>query len=168
AIALGNIVGKAENVFLIAVVPLHRKLDRDTVAIRRKVKHRRVQRRAIAVQVLDEGLNAAVIQKDFLAILALVVQLDAHAGIEESQLAKPVGKRFEAKLDIRKYRRAGKKIDGGAGTPRLADFMQRRLRLATFVNLLILLAVAINAQRQHIGECVDDRNADTVQTAGDL
>ena len=45
---------------------------------------------------------------------------------------------------------------------------QRRLRLAQPVLLLVQLAVAVDGQQQVLGQGVDDRDADAVQTAGDL
>ena len=71
-------------------------------------------------------------------------------------------------LDVREDGRAGLEADDRAALVRRADGGQRRLRLAQPVLLLMQLAVAVDRQEQVLGQGVDDRDADAVQTAGDL
>ena len=49
AVALRDVIGKAEDVLLVAVIPLHGQLNHDIVTFRTEIEDVRVQRRAIAV-----------------------------------------------------------------------------------------------------------------------
>ena len=60
AVLLRNVVGVAEHALLVGVVPLQRDLDGDRPVLRAKPEHRFVHGRARAVQVLHEGLQAAL------------------------------------------------------------------------------------------------------------
>ena len=89
AVALGNVVGKAEHVFMVAVVPPQRDLDRDAVLFATDGDRLVHQRLLGAVQITDEGFKPAVIQQLFLLDIgmALVGEQDTHAGIQERQFA---------------------------------------------------------------------------------
>jgi hypothetical protein len=62
--------------------------------------------------VLHEFLQAAFVLERLLAVLALVDQLDAHAGIQERQFAQALGQRVEAELDVGEDLGAGLEADG--------------------------------------------------------
>jgi hypothetical protein len=47
-----------------------------------------VDRRLAAVQVLHEGGDAALVLEHLALLVALVDELDAHAGVQERQLAQ--------------------------------------------------------------------------------
>ena len=83
AVALRDVVGVAEHVFLVGVVPLQRHLDADVVVHAREMEHRRVYRVLVLVQVLHEGTNAALVLEHVLALVTLVDQVDANAGVQE-------------------------------------------------------------------------------------
>jgi hypothetical protein len=99
---------------------------------------------------------------------ALVGKLDLDARIEERQLTQALGQNVVVKLGVGEYRRARMEADGRAAPARRADDLQRILRLAELVFLAMLVAVAIDRQRQMIRQRVDDRHADAVQPAGNL
>ena len=61
AVALRNIVGKTEHVFMIAVVPPQRAFDGDAIALSLDDDRLRHQRRFIAVEIFDECLDAALV-----------------------------------------------------------------------------------------------------------
>ena len=57
----------------------------------------RVQRLLVAVQVLDEGGDAAlVLEAVLLVLVALVLERDEDAAVQEGQLAQALGERVEA------------------------------------------------------------------------
>ena len=101
AIFLRNVVGVAVHALLVGVVPLDRHLDGDRAVLSAEPEHRLVNRCAGAVQILDEGLQAAFVLEDFRARFALIVELDAHAGVQERQLAQALGENVEMELDVR-------------------------------------------------------------------
>ena len=102
AIALWNIVRVAKHVLLVTVVPLQRCLNANTALHHGKVKHRWVNRRLVAIQVFNERLDAALVFKNFFALIALVDQTNAHAGIQKRQLAQSPRKNVVVKLYVRK------------------------------------------------------------------
>ncbi len=101
AVALGDVVGEGEDVLVIGVVPFERDLDADLVALPGDRDRIGDERGLGAVEIFDEGGDAAlVIELDFLAlIVALVGQDDANAGVEEGELAVAVLEAFEVEID---------------------------------------------------------------------
>ena len=81
AVALRNVVRVTKHGFLVAVIPLQRRLDDDAVACRREMKYLRLDRRLVAVQMLDESPDAAGVFEDVVALVALVAQVNSHARI---------------------------------------------------------------------------------------
>ncbi len=60
-VTLRNVVGKAVDVFLEAIVPLQRHFDANTVFFGGEVEDIRVDRRFVLVQIFNERLDAAFI-----------------------------------------------------------------------------------------------------------
>ena len=87
AVVLGDVIGKAECILLIGVVPLHAELDGDAVALGGDVNWRRMQRGFAAVQVFDERLYPALVLENILFAAALIRQGDPHPGIEKGKFA---------------------------------------------------------------------------------
>ena len=83
AIALRDVVGEAEHAFLIGVVPLHRQFDLHLVTGGAQVEHAVVQGIFVAIEVLDEGPDAALVFEAVGAAAAFIAQLDAHPGIQK-------------------------------------------------------------------------------------
>ena len=101
AVALRDVVGEAQHVLVVAVVPPQRGFDDDAVALGVDHDRRRNERGLVAVEIVDERLDAALVAH-LLALLdrmAHVGQHDGDAGIEEGELAQPVLQRREIELD---------------------------------------------------------------------
>ena len=145
AVALRNVVGEAQYRFMIGVVPPQGALNRDAVALR--LDHQRLgdQRRLVAVEIFDEGLNTAVINH-LLALLDRVPHIgqnDQHAGIEEGQFAQAMLERGEIELDHgESFGRRQERHFGAALAVRLADNLQRRHRdaVAEFDEVFMTIA----------------------------
>ncbi len=168
AVFLRDVVRVAEHALLIGVVPLQRDLHRHQPVLGAKPEHRLMDRRARAVHVLHERLQPAGMGKDVRLVLALVDELDAHAGIEERQLAQPLGEDLVVELDVGEDPRARPEADDRAAIVPVADDRERRGGLAEVVLLAMELALAGDAELQVIRQRVDDRHADPVQAARDL
>ena len=101
AVALRDVVGEGQHVLVVAVVPPQRDLDADAVALAADQDRLVDQRRLGAVEIAHERLQAALVMQ----LLALglgvprVGQHDAHAGIEEGELAQAVLDRRVVELD---------------------------------------------------------------------
>ncbi len=63
AVALGDVVGEGQDIFVIAVVPFERDVDADAVANRRNGDRVGEQRGLGAVEIADERADAAFIVK---------------------------------------------------------------------------------------------------------
>jgi hypothetical protein len=127
-----------------------------------------VNRGAAAVQVLHEGADAALVLEHVALVLALVDELDAHAGIQEGKLAQPLGQPVVRERRVGEDRAARLEADRRAPLRGGADDRERPLRLAHLVLLAVQLAVARDRHRQQAGQRVDDRDADAMQAARDL
>ena len=100
AVALWDIVGVAENVFLEGVIPLQCDLHADAIGVVLLEVEGFVDGSLVLVQVVDEGLQTPFILVDFFFSCALILQHYAYAGIEESQLPQALGKLIEMEFDI--------------------------------------------------------------------
>ncbi len=101
AIALRDVVGEAEHGLVVAVVPPQRAFDGDAVALGLDHDRRGDKRRLVAVEISDEGFDAALVAH-LLALfdrVAHVGQHDGDAGIEEGELAQPMLQRREIELE---------------------------------------------------------------------
>ena len=127
-----------------------------------------MDRRLVAVQVLDEGPDAALELEDIVAIVPLVGELDPYARVQKGQLPQPLRQHVVVELDVREDRRARPEANRRAASLGLADHGRGALRVRRGVRCSWMLAVAVDRQLQHFGQRVDDRHADAVQAAGDL
>ena len=171
AVALRDVVGEAQHVLVIAVVPPQRDLDRDAVAL--GLEHDRLgdQRRLRAVEIAHERLDpAVVVQRRFLALdAARIDELDRHARIEKRELAQAMLQRREVELGLGEGRVDGRNVTSVPRLPvRVADDLQRRLGIAVAEAHVMLFAVAPDAQVEPFRQRVHDRNAHAVQTARHL
>ena len=171
AVALRDVVGEAEDVLVIGVVPLHRDLDRDAVALGEDDDRLRDERMLGAVEELDEGLEAALIHQRLGLRLdaAPVGEHDLDAGIEEGELAQAMLERGVIELGHREGSGRGQERDLGAvaAVPVAGDF-QRRVGHAVGEAHLVDLAVPPDAELQPLRQGIDHGDADAVQAAGNL
>jgi len=168
AVLLRDVVGVAEHGLRVGVVPLHRDLDADRAFLGAEPEHALVDRALGAVEVRDEGLQAARVLEGLGLAVALVVEVDAHAGVEERELAQALGEDVVVELDVREDGRRRLEAHAGAGAVGGADHGERRDGIAEAVFLRVQFAAAMDGELQHIGERVDDGHADAVQTTGDF
>ena len=94
-----DVVRERELLRVVAVVPLQRDLGVDAVALAAHVDRLLVDEPLVLVEVLDERDDAAVVVELVVLPVALVVERDGDAGIEEGELAQPLRQRVEAELD---------------------------------------------------------------------
>jgi len=147
-IALRDVVRVTEHVFLVAVVPLHGDLDRRSVAVRLEVKHGRMYRRLVTVQMLDESPDATLVLKLVVPVITFVVEPDPDTGVQERQFPQPTGKDVVMELDIGEGLGTRLEPHGRPRAVRVADDRQRGDRLPVPVFLLVDLAVPVNGQDQ--------------------
>ena len=171
AVALRNVVGEAQHVLVVAVVPPQRRLDADAVHFGIDHDRRGHHRLLVAIEISDEFLDAAFVMHR-LALLdrvAHVGQHDIDAGIEEGELAQPVFQRREVVFDMGEgFRRGEERHLGAALAVGVADHLERRHRVAMGEFDEMLLAVAPDPQLQLARQRVDDGDADAVQAARHL
>ena len=172
AVPLRDVVGEAQGRLVVAVVPLERGLDLDAVALAGEQDRRLVDRGLGAVQVGDEGHEAAVVVEDVLGRLgvALIAQQDRDAGVQEGELAQAMLQDRVAELGVGKDLDRGHEGElGAAPVDHGAGDRERRHRLAAVAKAHhVLLVVAPDPQLQPLRKRVDDRDADAVQAARDL
>ena len=83
AVALRNVVGKAQHRLLIRVVPLHGHINRYPVALARGLEDIRMQHGFVAVDEFDESAHAAAIGENFLVAGTLINKTNVHAIVQE-------------------------------------------------------------------------------------
>ena len=168
AVTLRNVVGKAEDVLLIGVVPLHGHFHGDAVfPVELEMEHL-VERVLGLVEVGHEGAQAALVLKDVLVPAALVLQVNPHPGVEEAQLTETFRQNVVVEFNIGEGLGRRPEVDRGAGGVRGAHFIQVFFRHAMAVALLIDIAVPTDGQLQGFGQRVDHGNAHAVQAPGNL
>ena len=121
-----------------------------------------------AVKMLDEGQKAAFVEELMAFLRALVFDGNLHAAIEECQLTQPLRQNIETELAHLKD--LGIRLEGHlrAALLRFPDLLQRRLRIAAPVTLLVDLTVALDFDFQSFRQRVDHGYADAVQPAGNF
>ena len=172
AVALRDVVGEAQHVLMIAVVPPERGLDADAVHLRAYHDRRGYDRLLVAIEISDELLHPAAVMH-LLALLDSVTHVREHdidAGIEESELAQAVLQRREIIFDVLEGGTGGKEGDFGAAAAALgfADHFERRHGLAMGEFDIMLLAVAPHLELQPARQRIDHGNTDAMQAARDL
>ena len=72
AVPLRNIVGIAEHVFLVGIVPLQRCFNANVIPFQDEVKDGRVDGLLVAIEVLDERPNPTLVLEGIAALIAFV------------------------------------------------------------------------------------------------
>ena len=145
-IALRNIVGKAQDAFVEAVVPLHRHFNGNAIiALKIEVEHR-VDGRFVDVKVFDECAEAAFILEQFLLARTLIGQMDTHARVQEGQLPQALGQNIPTEADAGEGLGRGLEVDLRTCGVGIANLSQRLLWHAVAVRLLPYLACPANGQ----------------------
>ena len=174
AVALRDVVGEAQHVFVIAVIPFERDIDADAIALAGDGNRVWEERGLRPVQPFHKGSNPAfVIKLHFLLFgMARVDQEQAHARIEEGQLPKPMLELVKVKLgDLEGFRARQKghaRATLGAATfilSRRADHLERGNRIAVLELHIMFLPVAPNLEIEPDRERVDDGHANAVEPA---
>ncbi len=110
-----DVVGEAEDRFLVGGVPLHRHLDLAVVGLVLEEDRLAVQRVLVLVEVGDEVDDAAlVVEGVLLARRSLVDQLDLEAAGEEGGLAQALGQGRVVELELVEDLVVGQEGDRGA------------------------------------------------------
>src|SRR6185295_8005557 len=139
AIAVVDRVGEAVEQLLITLVPLERDLDDllagTVVPLLDQMDRRRVERRLVAVQMLDERADAAGVREVGFLARALVGQMDEDSAVQKRQLAESLGERLVVELEDREDRRIRPEADLGPALLRRADRADRRFGEASVVGL---------------------------------
>ncbi len=115
AVALRDVVGEAEDLLVIAVVPFERDVDPDILALAVDGDRLRDERGLGAIEIADEGGDPAfIIELDrFLLLVAGIGEDEAHAGIEKGELAEAVLELVEIELGDLERLGAGQEGDPG-------------------------------------------------------
>jgi hypothetical protein len=119
-----DVVGERVDRLGVAVVPLQRDLDVDAVLLAVHVDRLVVDGRLVLVQVLDERDDAAFVVELVALAVALVVERDRDAAVQERELAQPLRERVEAELGGLEDLRVGLERDLGAALLRRAGDLE--------------------------------------------
>src|SRR5688572_10772984 len=161
-----DVVGERVDRLRIAVVPLQGNLDVDAFALAVHVDRLVVDRDLVLIQVLDERVDASLIQELVRFSVALVIDRDRDAAVEEGELAQALGQRVEAVFGGLEDLRVGLKGDLGAALLRRPRDFEPGRRIAALVALVVDLPVAPDLELEVLRQRVHDRDADAVQTTG--
>ena len=169
AVAVLDRVGEADELLVVALVPLQRDVDDDALVLRGERDHVGVHHRVGGVHVGDEGRDAALVAEVLVLLGALVADRDLEAAVEVRELAQLLAQLLEAELgDVLEDGRVGVERHRGAAIRRRRDLLERRHRDAAGVLLLPGVAVAPDLEPQPVGQRVHRRHADAVESARDL
>ena len=168
-VALGNVVGEAQQVFVEAVVPLQGDFDTHAiVTLDVEVEDLGVDRGLVGVQVFNECAQAAFVLEELFLAAALVLQQDADTRVQERQLADTLGENVPAEVNVLEGFSRRLEVNVGTGGFAFTDHRHRRLWHAMDVGLFPDLAATTNGEHQLLGQGVHHRDTYAVQTAGNL
>ena len=163
-----DVVGKGEDGFLVGVVVLQGHVNVDPVPLRLEMNRLGVQGDPGMVEPLHERGDAALVVERLFLLLPFVPEGNGHPGVEEGQLPHSGGQGLVGEYGHREYFRVGQKADQSSSALGRADDLELGRFGAPLVFLLIDLAVAVNLHLGPLRQGVDHRDADAVQTAGNL
>ena len=165
AIALRDVVRETQNVLLIGIVPLQRCLDAISAAFRVDMEDRWIEPRFVAVQILDEGADSAVVLIYVPLSGSLVGQNDSDPGVEKCELSQPSGEKIVVKFDIAEGTVAWREPEFGTGPVGFSDYPQVGYRLAVTILLKMSPSVSPDPKSERRRKRIDHRNPDSVETA---
>ncbi|MNP93800.1 hypothetical protein D3C85_63270 [compost metagenome] len=191
AVTLRDVVGETEDLLVVAAVPLHRHFDADVRAgdaavgvgrlLARGVERVRVQDGLALVDELHEAAHAAGAGEVVFLAGALVEQADAHAVVQEAQLAQALAQDFVVEIVVfLEDFRVGQEVHFGAALVGVADDLHGRdleavhgleqavLHEAAAEFELVDLAFAAHDEAQLHAQRVHAGDAHAVQAARDL
>ncbi len=127
-----DVVRKGEYLFVVAVVVLHRHLDRKIVGDQFKIKRVFVKRALVLVEMLYEFGNAALVVKlvRLFFFLAFVFDKDADALVQKRLFAKPLRQFFKTVNGRLENARIRPKCDLCAAFGRRSGLLERSRRVS--------------------------------------
>jgi hypothetical protein len=186
AVTLGDVVGKAQHLLVVAAVPLHGHFHADVgllvaLAVAHGMEHIGVQHLLALVDEVHKALHATGAGKVVFLAAALVNQADAHAVVQEAQLAQALAQDLVMKVvvffeDVG----VGQKVHFGAALFGLARHLHgRHVHAVHLLHQAVLhkalgkfnavhLAVAPHRQAQPFAQRVHAAHAHAVQAARHL
>ena len=190
-VTLGNVVGEAQHALVVAVVPLHGHFHTDAgagdaaVAVGRAlaigVKGVGVQHFFVGVDEVHKAFDATGAREVVFFAGALVFEANAHAIVQERQLAQTLGQNFVMEIGVlREDFYVGQKVHfgaafvGGTGDAHgrnfhtVHGFEQTVLHKAFGKIDLVHFAFAAHRQAQPFAQRVHARHAHAVQATRDL
>jgi hypothetical protein len=190
AIGLGNVVGEAQHLFLVGVVPLHRHFDGEFDVLhlaggdqRRAfgVEHIGMQHGLGTVDVFDEAFDTTGEGEVFFLAVALVDEADLDAVVEEGKFAQALGEDLVMKFDGAENFLIGQEVDFGAVVVGFAqdfcradfdtvdDLFDDAVGDVALVELEeVFLAVAADGEAQPFRQGIDAGNAHAMESTRDF
>ena len=163
-----DVVGKGEDLLVIAVVVLHGYFRLHPPLLPFEVDRFRVDGGLVLVEILHEGDDPPFVEELMDLLGPFVGDLDPHPGVQEGHFPQPLGEDVEGKLGGLEDLAVGEEGDLRPPLLGLADHCQRTLRHPAAVRLAEDLAIPANLQLQPLGQGVHYRHADAVETARHL
>src|SRR5262249_10198595 len=163
-----DVVREREQVLLVAVVVLKRDLDLDPVLLALEEEHLGMDRCLVLVQVLDELDDAALVEEAVAALVALILDRDLEALVQEGQLAQAIGQGVERERGLLEDLPVRLEAHDRAVLRRLLASPQLALRHAVLVALRPDVAASADLDLEPLAQSVDDRDSDAMQPAGHL
>ncbi len=172
ALAGVDVVRERVNRLLVGGVPLHRDLRRALVALAGEEDDLAVNGVLVFVQIGDEVLDAALVaERRGVTLGALVDDRDLQAAGQERGLAEALLEGEEVELERLEdvgVGQEGDRVARALARGELPPLLELALWGAAGVLLGEHVAVAVDLDREALGQRVDHRDADPVQAAGDL
>ena len=164
------VVCEGDEIFAISVVILQGYLGYRVALLAGEIDNVLMYRRLVLVEPCDEFLYAAVIAHylRLLPALALILHRDGEAAVQECLLAQPCVQRLIVVYRVVEHLRVGLEAHGGTRSVRRSYDVYAFGDAAAGELHLIYFAVPVHLYLKPLGQSVDDRRADAMQTAGDL
>ena len=167
-----DVVDEGKRGIGVAVVVLHRQLDRHFITFGVDVDDLLMQPLALVVQEFHHLAQAVLGEErvDFLLVLALVGERDGNALVQVRQLTHTAGENAVVEAQLGENFRIRLEPHRGAGLllRHVAHFAQLGDGLAAREVDVVLLPVLLDPDLERFGERIHAAHTNTVQAAGDL
>ncbi len=169
AVTIEDRVGKGEDVFIVAVVPLESDLDLLTLLVLVNEINRVVVKVGLGpVEISCKLFQAPFEQELFFAVATLVQKLDFGAGVHEGEFSEVANEKVGVKLEDGKDLGIRFEVDDGAGSTSGSYSLEGLFGYPSIKRLFPHLAVPVDLDSQPLGQEVDHADAYSVKPPGYL
>ena len=163
-----NIINKAINIFLIAVIVLKGNLHHNIILGAIKINRLWIQNFLLLVEMLDKRTNTSIVMESFIFAAALIMKMDSNLLVQESQLPETMLQGIKAIFSNSKNFLIRQEVYTSTSFLCIANNLHRRSGYAPFKGNGMNLAVTLYLYIHIFTKGIYNRDTYTMQTTRNL